>query len=60
MTAPDNSCPWCGETLTNPFTGKDAPPPGDRVGEYDLALEAHVPECEPFLTEMGAGLDWDV
>lgn len=46
MADAENTCPWCGEVLYNPFTGKEAPAPGDRIGEYDLALEAHAPECE--------------
>lgn len=44
----DDACPWCGEKLTNPFTGKDL-----GLLDYDMALEAHSAECESFLEEAG-------
>lgn len=32
-------CPWCGETLDIDGDG------------YDIALEAHVDDCEPYQSE---------
>lgn len=44
----DNACPWCGETLYDPFSGRDV-----TSKTYDRALEAHAEECETFLAELG-------
>lgn len=46
----DTACPWCGEELYHPFTGRDL----KTQAEYDMALEAHATEpCEPMAAELG-------
>lgn len=52
-TTLDTACPWCGEELTDPFTGRDV----TTQSQYDTALEAHTMECEPFLAEMGGDVE---
>lgn len=42
------NCPWCGELLTNPFTGLEV-----RADDFDLSIEAHSQDCEPYLAEQG-------
>jgi hypothetical protein len=44
----EGCCPWCGEKLYDPFTGKDV-----TFENLDTALEAHAEECETFLAEQG-------
>lgn len=43
-------CPWCG-LIAPPEVGT-----GPKVNptQYDAWIEAHVPECEPWLAENGA------
>ena len=46
----ETACPWCGETMYNPFTGEDVKTQRD----FDLALEAHSTEpCEEMAAESG-------
>lgn len=44
----DMNCPWCGEALTNPFTGKNT-----TQADYDLSIEAHVEQCVEYEEEQG-------
>lgn len=43
----DDKCPWCGEVITDPFTGREVTTPHG----WDRAIEAHAEECDVFLAE---------
>lgn len=46
----DSGCPWCGEEIEDPFVGGVVEMTSPR---FDMALEAHVAECVPYLREQG-------
>lgn len=45
-------CPWCGEECTEL---SDVPDYMRAIAAYDMWLEAHITECEPYLKEQGGG-----
>lgn len=50
-------CPWCGEQLYNPVNGREITARSS-TRTYDLALEVHAEECEPFQDEQKPVRGW--